>query len=210
MSRYETEMINKSQRVLSSGSIIDPIEKLRHLCLARGATGIVGLGRAFRRMDNDGSKQLNQEEFIQGIEETGLELTTEEAIELFKFYISRFDRDGSGSIDVSEFIVTIRPNMSQQREAAVELAYKKLDKGGDGIITIDDLRHVYNVREHPHYKSGVMTEEQILKLFLANFENAEADGKVTREEFFNYYAAISASVDTDGYFDLMMRQAYKL
>jgi hypothetical protein len=39
----ETELINKSRRLVVMAK--EPLEKLRHLCLARGATGILGLGR---------------------------------------------------------------------------------------------------------------------------------------------------------------------
>lgn len=84
MSRNESELINKCQRALDDGTIKDSIEKLRLLCLARGAYGIVELGRAFRRMDDDGNKNLSLEEFIKGIGDSGMDINDEEAEEIFK------------------------------------------------------------------------------------------------------------------------------
>lgn len=58
----------------------------------------------FRRMDDDGNKNLNFQEFHKGINETGCELSVDEAKHLF----DTFDRDNSGSINVDEFLFGIR------------------------------------------------------------------------------------------------------
>jgi len=58
----------------------------------------------FRRMDDDGSRSLNFEEFSKGIRETGLELNSEDMEQLF---IS-FDLDGSGSVNIDEFLIAVR------------------------------------------------------------------------------------------------------
>jgi calcyphosin len=50
-----------------------------------------------------------------------------------------------------------------------------------------------------------------MKLFIDHFEaHGHEDAEVTLEDFENYYAALSASVEDDTYFDLVIRQVYNL
>ncbi|XP_062124310.1 calcyphosin-like protein [Drosophila sulfurigaster albostrigata] len=204
----EAALKNQAKRELANGLEKDSIYKLRLQCFSRGATGILGLARAFRVMDDDGSKTLNLEEFKKGIIDMGLDVNESDIDDMFK----RFDTDNNGTINMTEFLVKLRPPMSASRLNIIEKAFNKLDKNGDGQITVDDLKNVYSVRDHPKYLSGEMTEKEILVNFLKNFEAGapNPDGIVTKEEFDNYYATISASIDNDAYFDLVLRRAYKL
>ncbi|CAG0884904.1 unnamed protein product [Darwinula stevensoni] len=204
-SRNEDEMMSKARIKLQTET--DPVEKLRLLCLQRGSSGILGLGRVFRRMDDNMNKSLSIEEFTKGMQDTGLKVTNDETQALFKM----FDKDGSGSINFDEFLINVRPPMSNNRKKLVEMAFNKMDVTGDGVITVEDLQKTYNVKSNPKYLSGEETEEQILRKFLAKFEeNGSVDGKVTKDEFYDYYSGVSASIDTDAYFDLMMRTAFKM
>ncbi|ELT98026.1 hypothetical protein CAPTEDRAFT_204572 [Capitella teleta] len=182
------------------------IEKVRAACLKRGAHGIKGIGRTFRLCDDNGNKQLNMEEFKWGFEDYGVHLKDDELRTLF----NAFDKDGSGQISFDEFLVRIRPPMSKNRTDMIKKAFVKMDKTGDGVITTEDLEGIYDVKQHPKYQSGQWTKKQCFAEFLKAFDVGEQDGTVTYEEFVNYYSGVSASIDQDAYFDLMMRQSWKL
>ncbi|KAL5253979.1 hypothetical protein ACHWQZ_G013670 [Mnemiopsis leidyi] len=204
--RHEQEMRQKASRALRGG-VKDPIEMLRLQCLSRGASGIKGLGRAFRIMDDDSNKKLDMSEFKKGISDYGLVLEDGEIGDLF----NTIDMDRSGTIDFDEFLRHLRPPMNKGRRELVLRAFNKLDKTGDGVITVDDLKGVYDVTKHPKYISGEWSEEQVFLKFLASYDTPnQSDGLVTKEEFMNYYSGVSASIDNDAYFDLMMRTSWRL
>ncbi|VUZ43423.1 unnamed protein product [Hymenolepis diminuta] len=196
--------LKAKQKIQSS---TDPVEKLRLNCLARGGSGILGLGRQFRIIDDNGDKKLDMREFTKGCQDFGIDLTKEEIREVFE----HLDKDGSGHIDFDEFLEALRPPMPKCRLELINQAFNKMDRTRDGYITAEDLKGVYNCKFHPKYRNGEWTEEQVFNEFLKKFEAPnEIDGKVTKSEFLNYYAGVSASIDNNAYFDLMMRNAYKL
>ena len=40
----------------------------------------------------------------------------------------------------------VQPPMSEARRRVIEEAFHKLDKTGDGVVTVDDLRGVFQVK----------------------------------------------------------------
>ncbi|XP_017722522.1 PREDICTED: calcyphosin [Rhinopithecus bieti] len=182
------------------------MEKLRAQCLSRGASGIQGLARFFRQLDRDGSRSLDADEFRRGLAKLGLVLDQAEAEGVCR----RWDRDSSGTLDLEEFLRALRPPMSQAREAVIAAAFAKLDRSGDGVVTVDDLRGVYSGRAHPKVRSGEWTEDEVLRRFLDNFDSSEKDGQVTLAEFQDYYSGVSASMNTDEEFVAMMTSAWQL
>lgn len=151
-------------------------------------------------MDDDNNRSLDLKEFLKGLNDYGISINKEEATAVFQ----HFDRDGSGTIDFDEFLIALRvsacccvlcvagvsalihlivhrvqPQMSQARKEVVMQAFRKLDKTGDGVITIEDLRGVYNAKHHPKYQNGEWSEAQVFRAFLDSFDCPDdKDGKV--------------------------------
>ena len=54
------------------------------------------------------------------------------------------------------------------------------------------------------------SEEEVYKEFMSQWDTQVADGIVTFEEFVEYFRDVSASIDDDAYFAVMMKNAWKL
>jgi len=55
-------------------------------------------------MDDDNNRSLDFKEFLKGLNDYGLLIERDEATALFQ----QFDRDGNGTIDFDEFLITLR------------------------------------------------------------------------------------------------------
>ncbi|KNC49877.1 calcyphosine [Thecamonas trahens ATCC 50062] len=183
------------------------IEKIRAACLARGASGIKGLSKWVRVMDDDNSGCISVPEFAKGLRDYGVHVSQEEVERLAQY----FDTNGDGTINFDEMLYHLRPPMSDSRLALIDQAFRKIDVTGDGVVTVEDLAHSYDPRHHPKYMSGEWDAEKVFLQFLRSFDSpANPDGVVTKQEFESYYWGVSASLDKDVMFDLMMRNSWGL
>jgi hypothetical protein len=127
------------------------------------------------------------------------------------------DTDDSGTISYDEFLVGVRGELNERRRKLVQMAFKKIDADGSGILTLDDIRNVYDTSQHPEVIRGKKTNDEVLTEFLLNFQgnvnaikkpNNKKETEVTPIEFERYYSNLSASIDDDDYFELMIRNAW--
>jgi len=183
------------------------IEKFRAVVLERGgSSGIHSLGRIFRIMDDDRNRRISLEELSTGLQDYGLRMGSKD----LQLLLAAIDRDNTGSLNFDEFLVCLRGFVNPRRQALINMAFDVLDATGDGRIQVDDLAARFDVQGHPDVASGRLPSDQALGHFLSQFDGPDRDGTVTREEFLEYYKNISASVDDDDYFELMIRNAWHI
>lgn len=173
------------------------------VCRKRSANGIRGLRIMFKNMDNNGNGSLDPVEFKYGMRDFGINLSEAEVSAILK----HFDTNRDGKLSFDEFLRAIRGDLNERRTNMVMQAYKVLDKDGSGQVTIADIEMAYDVSQHPDFQSGRKTKEEVLREFMTVWETRKRDGIVTIEEFVDYYKDISASIDNDDYFELMIRNA---
>jgi calcyphosin len=212
---YEIPLVERptnAERIVNIGASTDDyMDRIRKKLANRGPRGILGLAKQFQIMDDDGSKTLSLYEFTKACKDFRLDIPETDIKKIFQ----AIDRDRSGYLDYDELLRALRGPINSFRRNLVDQAWKKVDKNGDGVLDIEDIRGVYSASKHPDVLSGRKTEDNILNEFLETFElnhnlGTGVDHKVTKEEFFEYYTNVSSSIEDDTYFELMITNAWKL
>jgi hypothetical protein len=110
------------------------------------------------------------------------------------------DTNRSGTITVEEIEVGVLLPLTSPSYVEV------------GGLTIFQLfpQAVYDVSHNPDVKSGKKTPRQALQEFMSQWDRFDNDGIVTLDEFEDYYKEVSASIDDDDYFELMIRNAWRI
>eukprot|EP00659_Diplonema_papillatum_P020692 gene20692-31883_t len=186
----------------------DPIlDKVRRKVLKRSAgRGFRGLTRVLRIMDDNGNKMLDKHELKEGFQTYQVSLTAHEVDLIFAY----FDQDGNGQITVTEFVRGVRgPMTNPRRLQIVKMAFSRLDKDGSGVVTMNELVDVYDTTKHPQVVTGEKTPREALQDFIEDWDK-NGDDTITQEEFIDYYGDLSAGIDDDNYFELMVRNAWHI
>ena len=154
----------------------------------------------------DGNRKIDKQEFYWGLKDQGAQITKQESEILLEF----LDTNQDGNVDYNEFLFAIRGRPNEDRQAVINQAFAKFDKDGNGRVTSADLATVYDCSHHPKVQTGEMTSDEVFTEFLASFGDKNGDGQITEAEWNDYYAAVSANIDNDQHFIMLMTTAWCL
>ena len=184
------------------------IDTFRQKVLARsGGGGFRSLSMFLRTLDQGGNadKKLNKDELADALDMFKMGHSRHEVQVIFEY----FDKDKSGSITITEFMVGLRPEMPTCRKELVMQAHALLDANSDGSVTMEDIKRLFDATKHPDVLTGKKTSDQVFTEFCSEWDK-NGDNVITKDEFVEYYNDISAGIDSDQYFELMMRNAWHI
>lgn len=182
------------------------LAKVRETLRRQGMHGIHGLARVFRRMNENGDEGLTVDELTSGFKEVGCNLSEEEVLDVF----NAFDTNANGKISFEEFLAATRGGMNHRRLALCHAAFDLLDSEGKGSVGLDDVVAKYDFSQNERVLSGEQSVLDAAEEFVAQWDKLKVDGVIDREEFIEYCKGVSASIDSDDYFQLVMKKAWRI
>eukprot|EP00826_Nyctotherus_ovalis_P040903 TRINITY_DN4066_c0_g1_i4.p1 TRINITY_DN4066_c0_g1~~TRINITY_DN4066_c0_g1_i4.p1 ORF type:complete len:588 (-),score=139.90 TRINITY_DN4066_c0_g1_i4:411-2174(-) len=205
----------KSRSEMSSSARIrrlPELENFRKILAIRGPRGILGLAQQFRNVDSKNTGEIDINEFNYIIKNFNVPISEKDIRAVFEAY----DRSGKWKINYNEFLMHVKGATNPFRKKLVEMAFDTLDKQGAGIVSVEDVMGAYSPLDHPLVRLKKKTEEQVLKEFIETFKmskdlyGGESEMTVSKEEFFDYYNIVSASIESDREFEQIVVNTWQL
>ena len=182
------------------------IERLQTRLRKRAGSSMRGFSRTFRILSRrKPNNLLSKTDLEEGLNRIGCKIDPSEMSVIMKC----FDRDGNGEVSLTEFLRAVRGPLNTRRKELIYKAFQILDKNSDQTITLDELADKYDTSQHPEVVNQTKTEQEVLNDFKADWDK-DGDGTITLSEWNDYYADISASIDGDDYFELLIRNAWHI
>ena len=91
-------------------------------------------------MDDDGSKTISLPEFAKACRDFKVGISDENVPVLFDI----FDVNRDGTLNIDEFLMAIRGELNDFRRGLIEKAFRKIDKDGNGVLELEDIKGIYN------------------------------------------------------------------
>lgn len=189
------------------------IERFKDALQTRGGRGMIGLLKQFKLFDTDQSGYLDIYEFKKAVDDYEVNVHPKDLDNLF----NSFDTDGNGRVDYNEFLQALAGPMSKYRLQLVERVFDKLDRDREGFINMDDMLSCYDAYRHPDVSSGKNDPEGAYDDFRDAFEvyhnvlhDYNSSAPISRDEFTDFYTFVSAQIENDAQFDILMNGVWNL
>jgi hypothetical protein len=185
------------------------IARVKRLVLRKGGeNGIRSLSRTLGiANDEGGASTVDQKQLAAALAEHGVVFDTDD----FRALWSYFDRSGLGSVDPAELIAALRGGVPPFRRTLIERAWESLPKEKDGSVALTNLHRAFVPSGHPDVVKGLTSAVAIKQAFETSFSlQTNPDGFITRQEFEQFYVAVSASYVVDEAFAALIRGCWKI
>jgi len=120
------------------------------------------------------------------------------------------DIDGSGNVPFEELVSIFRGGLSSARAYIVREVFNMLDRNGDGSLNLHELQAKYRPSTEPDVEAGRKDIEQALMDFILSVEDSSRNGRLTLEDFERFYESVSSGIDSDNYFQHIVRMTWGL
>ena len=147
-------------------------------------TEIAKIKRQFLDLDEDGSGEITIEELKSILKDPTLKMK-EDAISAL---LADFDLDGSGGIDISEFLILMSKKKNKHLRklihkaiilrSPIRKAFNEFDTNGDGFITKKEFKNVMRKQKGRYY---CISDAQ-LDAMIGDYDR-NGDGKIDYDEF---------------------------
>ena len=190
----------------------DLIQILRSKINTNNGITYYSLAHHLKSSEDKTTNTTNLETLLSTIKLLQLDINPDDII---NFYAC-LDYTQSGKVSTDEILRIIVGEISERRKISIISKFGEMDKNKTGYLPILFLKKVYNAKFHPDCFLRKKPENEALDEFMFTFEvfcylkGLAADQEISYKDFVEYYTPISASIESDNYFDDILLGAWNI